>query len=394
MTLEIIETELLKADGRIRGDDPVAIAGTVDVAECLGVVDGTLVVTADVVDGVPGAIAVGVTLAFVDVLGFASQIFAESVSRVVVAFLSRRVASVETAFEGARVRNASTSLRRIEGVLAASEGTEAVDEAVGAGVSSADLGGIQSKAIEVGAATFVGAGGDSLCVPSAASLLVALIALIDLRAVFGGDSELGADEGGRITNTVEDLVIDVGKIGVGEVVGGRRAGEAHEPLLVLEIFRANLSVLSGENLSREDGDSGTLKDGGSVLRGCSIRTLAVSQNEEDLLATSNFGCSKDGLSLLESRSDNSGVSRVGASVVFNVVVDIGEELGGVTGESSFGTVGGVGHDVTTVGEFDESKAHAKFGSDGCACSVGNSTSERSIPDPRLDDGIEGEPSVR
>lgn len=386
-----VQAELFEANWRIGGGDPVTEGGAVDGAKSLGIVDGALVVAAAVQTDVPGALGIGVASWLGEVLGFAGLVLAEFVGGVVDTFLRGGSACSGAALECTRVGNAGTLRSGVEGVLGAGENTEGVNDAVGASISGADLGTIESKAVEVGAATVVGAGSDRLGVPVAASTLVASVGLIDLRAVFGSDSELGTNEGSGVADTIENLVVDVGEVSVSVVLVGGRGDEAHQPLLVLEVFAGDLSLLVEEDLSSEDVDAGILEGLSGAASVIGVGALAVSEDESDLFAERALGGGEDVLGLVDGRSDNGGVSGRWANILLNVVVDIHEEFSGVTGESSLGTVRAVGDDGGGAGvEFDETNTHA-IGVGGSGAGLG--ASEGGGPDPLLEEGVQGEPTV-
>ena len=287
--------------------------------------------------------------------------------------------------------NTSTSFGCVEGIFVATQNTEVINLAVGAVETLTNLGRIKSKAVEVGATTFIGAGSDGASVPHATSLLVTLIGFVNLRAVFSEDSELGTNKGFRITDTVEDLVVDFRKEGVGVVVVGGRAGESHQPLLVLEIFLADLSSLVKENLSGEDLDTSRLEFGRGVASIKSIISLTVGENDDDLLATRDVGAVKERLGLAETRSHERSVRFSWLDVVFNVIVNIFKEFFLITRESSLGTIRGVGDDGSfSILEFNKTNTHTEL--EGRRATR-NSSGEGSVPDPVLQESVESEPTV-
>jgi hypothetical protein len=374
-----VQAELLKADCGIRGGDPVASGGAVDGAESFGVVDGAHVVTAAIQTGVPGTFGVSIADRFSEVLGFASLVLAESVGRVVDTLLRGSNAGGFAARKGARVSDAGTLRSGVEGGLAASEDTEGVDQAVGASVARAELGGVEGETVEVGAATVVGASCNGLGIPLAASALVASVGLIDLRTVFGSDAELGTDEGGGVADTIEDLVVNVGEVRVSVVFVGGRGHEAHQPLLVLEVFAGELSRLIEENLSGEDSDAGVLESLSGATGVVSVRGLTVSEDDGNLLAERTLGGSEDVLGLVDGGSHDRSVGGSGADILRDVIAEIIEEFVDVTGERSLGTVRVVGEDGggTTV-EFDETETHT-VGVGGSSTGLG--AGEGGAPDP-------------
>ena len=386
-----VQAEFLKTDRGIGGDDPVAESGSVDGAEGFGVVDGALVVAAAVQTNIPCALGVSIAGGLSDVLGLASLVLAECVGGVVETFLSGGSAGGGTALEGARVRDASTGSSRVEGILVAGENAEVIDLAVGASVAGANLGRVEGDTVEVGATAVVGALSDDAGVPLAASALVALVGLIHLGAVFGGDAELGADERGGIADTIEDLVVDVGEESVSVVFGGRRGSEAHQPLLVLEVFAGDLSALVKKNLSAENRNASVLEGLSSSAGVFSVISLRISENESDLLAAGVLGGSEDVLGLVESGSHQRSVAGCRLDVLADVVVDVIEEFVSVTGECSLGTERRVGDDGSRSSlELNEANTHTRSaGGSGTGLGVG----EGGGPDPLLEEGVQCEPTV-